>query len=62
MYAKDPHEATNEKVILKHLNDFKDFVEYFNDMDDIYKKYWRIQPKQEVQNINCFWWYDYWYV
>ena len=44
LYARDPYEAKYQILInkresrgLKHLNDFKAFIEYSNDMDDIYK-------------------------
>ena len=44
MYAKDPYEAKYqylinicEKVVLKPFNDPKAFVEYSNDMSDVYK-------------------------
>ena len=44
LYAKDPYEAklqflinTRESAGLKHFNDSKAFIEYSNDMDDIYK-------------------------
>ena len=46
LYAKSPYEAKLTKEFLfnkrqsisfKHLNDCKDFIEYLNDMDDIYK-------------------------
>ena len=44
MYAKDPHEAKyqyliniREKVGLKCFNDPKAFIEYSNDMCDVYK-------------------------
>ena len=43
-YTKDPYEAKHQFLInirksagLKHLNDSKAFIEYSNDMDDIYK-------------------------
>ena len=43
-YTKDPYEAKYQFLInkreqtgLKHLNDFKAFIEYSNDIDDIYK-------------------------
>ena len=43
-YAKDPYEIKYhflinkwESTSLKHLNDSKDFIEYWNDMDDICK-------------------------
>ena len=44
MYAKDPYEAKyqilidkRESVGLKHFNDPKAFIEYSNDMQDVYK-------------------------
>ena len=44
LYAKDPYEAKCQLLItkrestgLKYLNDSKTFIEYSNDMDDIYK-------------------------
>ena len=55
LYAKDPYKAKYQYLIknwesrrLKHLNDFKAFIDYFNDMDDIYKKYWRIKSKEKM--------------
>ena len=44
LYAKDPYEAKHqylinkrEKVGLDHLKDPKPFIEYSNDMQDVYK-------------------------
>ena len=44
LYAKDPREAKyqflineREKTALEHLVDFKNFIEYSNDMNDNYK-------------------------
>ena len=44
LYAKDPYEAKyqylinkREKVGLNHFNDPKAFMEYSNDMQDVYK-------------------------
>ena len=41
LYAKDPYEAKYQFLIskkgLKHFNDPKSFVEYSNDMHDVYK-------------------------
>ena len=44
LYPKDPYEAKYQFLInkgesagLKHFNDSKAFIEYSNDMDDIYK-------------------------
>ena len=43
-YSKDPYEAKYQLLInkketagLKHFNDCKAFIEYSNDMDDVYK-------------------------
>ena len=45
LYVKDPHETKywfligkRESTGLKQFNDSKAFIEYSNDMDDIYKK------------------------
>ena len=44
MYAKDPHEPKYQFLInkrestgLKHFNDPKAFIEYSNDMRDVYR-------------------------
>ena len=44
LYLKDPYETKyqylinkREKVGLKHINDIKAFIEYLNDMQDVYK-------------------------
>ena len=44
MYAKDPYETKYQFLIneresagLKHFNDSKAFIEYSNDMQDVYK-------------------------
>ena len=44
LYAKDPYQAKyqflinkRERTGLKHFNDSEAFIEYSNDMDDIYK-------------------------
>ena len=44
LYAKDAYDAKcqflinkREKTGLKHFNDFKAFIEYSNDMNDIYE-------------------------
>ena len=44
LYAKDPYEAKYQYLIYKrekvgsdHFNDSKDFIEYSNDMLDVYK-------------------------
>ena len=52
MYAKDPYEAKYQSLVnkresaaLKHFNDPKAFIEYSNDMHDVYQKYWWIQHR-----------------
>ena len=52
LHAKDPYETNYQFLIkkrestgLKHFNGSKAIIEYSNDMDDIYKKHWIIQPK-----------------
>ena len=54
LYAKDPCEAKFQLVInkrestgLKYLNDFKAFIEYSNDMDDIYKNIEEYSPNKK---------------
>ena len=44
LHAKDPYETkyqylsnNHEKVGLKHYDDPKDFIQYSNDMQDVYK-------------------------
>ena len=41
---KDPYEAKYLNA-LNHLNYYKAFIEYFNDMDDIYKNVEKYNPK-----------------
>ena len=42
LYTKDPNEAKykliteRESTSIKYLNDFKAFIKYSNDMDDVY--------------------------
>ena len=51
LYAKDPYEANYQLLInerestgLNHLNDSKAFIEYSNDMGDIYKNIEEYNP------------------
>ena len=53
LYAKNPYEAKYQFLInkrestgLKHLNDSKAFMEYSNDMDDIYKNVKKDNPNK----------------
>ena len=54
LYAKDPDEAKyrflidkRESTCLKHLNDSKAFVEYSNDMTNIYKSIEEYNPNKK---------------
>ena len=51
LYAKDPYEAKyqylinkREKAVLNHYDDPKAFMEYSNDMQDVYKKIEEYSP------------------
>ena len=59
LYAKDPHEAKcqylinkRESVGINHLNNPKAFIEYSNDMHDVYKNIDGYNPDKE--NIDSF--------
>ena len=54
LYAKDPYEAKyqflinkRESIGLKHFNDPKAFIEYSNDMQDVYKNIDEYNPDRE---------------
>ena len=54
LYVKDPYKAKYPFLIdkrgstgLKHLNDSKAFIEYSNDMDDIYKNIEECNPNKK---------------
>ena len=51
MYAKDPHENKyqllinkRESIGLKHFNEPKAFIDYSNDMQDVYKNIYEYNP------------------
>ena len=53
LYAKDPYEAKNQylinkrkKVVLSYYDDLKAFMEYSNDMQDVYKNIEDYSPKK----------------
>ena len=61
MYAKDPYEAKYQYLINKtedigidHFNNPKAFIEYSNDMRDVYKNINEYNPEKENININSF--------
>ena len=61
LYAKDPYEAKyqylikkREKVGLNHLNDPKAFIEYSNDIHDVYKNIEDYNPGKKRKIIIVF--------
>ena len=61
MYAKDPYEDKyqflinkRESVGLKHFNDPKTFIEYSNDMYDVYKNIDHYNPDKENKILIVF--------
>ena len=61
LYAKDPHEAkyqylinTRESTELKHFNDPKAFIEYSNDMQDVYKNIEEYNINKECKILIVF--------
>ena len=61
MYAKDPYEAKYQFLInkrkntgLKHLNDSKTFIEYSNDIADIYKNIVEYNPSKKRKRLIVF--------
>ena len=58
LYAKDPYEAKYQFLInkresagLKHFNDSEAFIEYWDDIDDIYKSIEEYIPNKKHQTI-----------
>ena len=56
LYAKDPYEDKyqflinkREKTGLKNFNDPKAFIEYFNDMRDVYKNINNYNPDKKIK-------------
>ena len=61
MYAKDPYEAKYQYLINKregvginHFNDLKAFIEYSNDMHDVYKNTNDYNPDRENKILIVF--------
>ena len=55
--SKDPYESKYKFLIFKqerkgskHFNHSKDFIEYSNNMNNIYKK---LKNKTQIKNIKC---------
>ena len=60
LYAKNPYEAKYKLLIskrqgsgLKHFNDSKSFIEYSNDIADIYKNIDEYNPNKKTRNVDC---------
>ena len=61
MYAKDPYEAKyqylineRESVDINHFNDSKAFIEYSNDMRNVYKNIDDYNPDKENKILIVF--------
>ena len=61
MYAKDPYEdkyqfliKKRESIGVKHFNDPKVFIEYSNDMNDVYKNIDMCNPDKENKILIVF--------
>ena len=61
LYAKDPYEANyqylinkHEKVGLDHFKDHKAFVEYSNDMEDVYRNIENSNPGKKCKILIVF--------
>ena len=61
LHARDPYEEKyqflinkQESTSLKHLNDFKAFIEYSNDMDEIYKNIEEYNPNKKRKILIVF--------
>ena len=61
LYAKDTSKAKNkflinkrESIGLRYLSHSKAFIEYSNDMDDIFKNIEEYNPNNKLKMLNCF--------
>ena len=61
LYAKDPYEAkyqylikTRDKLGTDHHNDPRAYIEYSNDMHDVYKNIYYYNPDQENKILTVF--------
>ena len=60
LYAKDPYEAKYQFLInkreskgLNHFNDDKAFIEYSNNMDNMYKNIAEYNPNKTCETVKC---------
>ena len=49
----------NCRYCKKRCDSPKDFTEYSNTMDGIYKNNYDYNPSRKKQNLNNLWWYDF---
>ena len=67
LYAKDQNETKFflinkwKSTVLKHLNYNKAFIEFSNDMDDIYKNIEEYNQNKKLKTLIVFKWNDCWY-
>ena len=61
LYAKHPYETKYQFLIskresagLQHLNDSRDFIEYLNDTDDIYRNIEEYNPNKKAKILIVF--------
>ena len=61
LHSKDPYEAKYQLLInkrestgLKYLNDSKAFIEYSNDLDDIYQNIEEYNPNKKLKILIVF--------
>ena len=61
LHAKDSYETKHQFLInkreiagLKHFNDSKAFIEYSNDMDDIFKNFEEYKPNKKLKVLIVF--------
>ena len=61
LFAKDPYRTKHQFLInkregtcIKHLNDFKAFIEYSHYMDDIYKNIDKYNPNKKLKILIVF--------
>ena len=53
LYSKDPNEAKH-KILIKDFKMLKAFIEYSNDMDDIYKNIEKYNPNKKCKLLTVF--------
>ena len=67
LYSKHAFEAKYQLLVkkregtgLKYSNDSKVFIEYSNNIYDIYEYIEEYNPNKK-KIMNCIWWYDHWH-